>query len=126
MMFAVQEKNEAAVALGRLGGLARASKLSKRSIREIAVKASAAAAIKRTAAAKARREAIGGEPKRHDRDTDKVEVVMPCCGRSKRLPSFTEEGWRLKSVCKCGVRCAVTRPGGGQFLFHARRESKGE
>jgi hypothetical protein len=53
----MDEKNPAAVALGRAGGLARAENLSKARRREIAKIASRAAAKKRTAQARARKPA---------------------------------------------------------------------
>jgi hypothetical protein len=48
------QKNQAAVSLGRAGGIARAKNLSKEERREIAIKASKAAAQARKKKAKAK------------------------------------------------------------------------
>jgi hypothetical protein len=50
----MEEKNPAAVALGRAGGLARAERLSPKRRHQIAKKAAAAAARNRTKRAKAK------------------------------------------------------------------------
>jgi len=56
----VTEKDPAAVALGRKGGLARASSLSEKERKRIATKASKAAAAARSKKARKKRLPVGG------------------------------------------------------------------